>query len=235
MTRSGVPTNKRFNEIHPRELEIPIGQMVAETVISARVADLQLKSDLAPIQRYNTRVEEVNGRVVQALQTITGQEFDAQGHYDVWRHWWTDQEGYATPSPATEPKPTVTQNVALAYQRQARPFSRTSAAIVGYRRHSCFAAGTPVHALSGLKPIETLKTGDQVLTQDTTTGALSFQPILAVFHNPPNQTVRVRIGDRHVTAKPGGDRKRGRRGTGRRDRHPPVLEGGPAAGSWPAT
>ncbi len=196
------PTNKRFNEIHPRELEIPIGQMVAETMISARVADRQLRSDVAPIQRYNTRVEEVNGRVVQALQTITGQEFDAQGHYDVWRHWWTDQEGYAPPPPATEPKPTVTQNVALAYQRQAQPFSRTGSAIVGYRRHSCFAAGTPVHALSGLKPIETLKTGDQVLTQDTTTGALSFQPILAVFHNPPNQTVRVRIGDRHASASP---------------------------------
>jgi hypothetical protein len=193
------PFNKRFNEIHPRELEIPIGQMVAETMISARVADRQLKNDLAPIERYNTRVEEVNGRVVQALQTITGQEFDAQGHYDVWRHWWTDQEGYAVPSSCTEPKPTITQNVALAYQRQARPYSLTSSRIVGYRRHSCFAAGTPVHALSGLKPIETLRTGDQVLTQDTTTGALSFQPILAVFHNPPNQTVRVRVGDLRVT------------------------------------
>jgi hypothetical protein len=196
------PTNKRVREIHPRELEIPIGQMVAETILSARIADLQLKSDLAPIQRYNARVEEVNGRVVQALETITGQEFDAQGRYDVWRHWWTDQEGYATPATASEPKPTVTRNVALAYQRRAAPFSRTSAAVVGYRRHSCFAAGTSVHTRSGLKPIETLKIGDQVLTQDTTTGALSFQPILAVFHNPPNQTVRVRVGNPGAGSSP---------------------------------
>jgi hypothetical protein len=191
------PTNKRVREVHPRELEIPIGQMVAETVISARVAQKQLQNDVAPIERYNTRVEEVNGRVIAALHAITGEEFDEQSRYDLWREWWTDQQGYAYQSPSNETRPTVTQNVELAYQRTARPFTRTGSSIVGYRRHSCFAAGTLVHTRAGLRPIEALKAGDQALTQDTTTGALSFQPILAVYHNPPNQTVRVRIGDRH--------------------------------------
>ena len=195
------PTNKRINEIHPRELEIPIGRMAAETVLSARVAQKQMKNDLAPIERYNARVEEVNGRVTQVLQTVTGQEFDEQGRYDVWRQWWTDQEGYASPSPTAEPKPTLTQNVALAYQRTASPVTRTGYAVYGYRRHSCFAAGTAVHTMAGLRPIETLKAGDQVLTQDTRTGALSFQPILAVYHNPPNQTVRVRLGAHHGSAR----------------------------------
>ncbi|MBX6313138.1 MAG: Hint domain-containing protein, partial [Isosphaeraceae bacterium] len=66
--------------------------------------------------------------------------------------------------------------------------------------HSCFAAGTPVRARDGLRAIETLRVGDQVLTQDTTTGALSFQPVLAALHNPPNATYRIELGDTTIVA-----------------------------------
>jgi hypothetical protein len=189
-------SDRNIREIHPRDLEIPIGRMVAEAKLSSRVAQKQLQADVAPIERYNTRVEEVNDRVVAVLHKVTGEEFDEPGHYDRWREWWTDQEGYVYKPASSEPKPTVTRYVPLAYQPQTRPYTQTSQAVVGYRRgHACFAAGTPVHTIAGLQPIETLRAGDQVLTQDTTTGALSFQPILAVFHNPPNQTYRVSLGD----------------------------------------
>jgi hypothetical protein len=187
-------TGKGEREVHPRELEIPIGQMMVETKLAAQFALRQQLNDVVPIERYNARVEEVNGRVVEVLHAITGQEFDENGSYDLWREWWTDQEGYAYQSPSSEPKPTLTENVRLAYQPQARSYTRTSQQVVGYRRHSCFAGGTPVHTLAGLRPIETVKAGDQVLTQDTTTGLLSFQPVLVVYHNPPNQTLRVRLG-----------------------------------------
>jgi len=68
------------------------------------------------------------------------------------------------------------------------------------RPHSCFAAGTPVSTGAGHRAIETLKVGDQVLTQDTTTGALAYQPILTVFHNPPAEVLRVELdsGDQIV-------------------------------------
>jgi hypothetical protein len=191
-------TTRNVREIHPRELEIPIGRMAAEAALSARVAQRQLQADVAPIEQFNTRVEEVNGRVVQVLQTITGQEFDEAGHYDLWRAWWTDQQGYAFHSSSRlnsdDPKPTVTQDVGLAYQPQTRPYTQTSTAVVGYRRqHSCFAAGTLVRTLSGPRPIEDLRAGDQVLTQDARDGVLKFEPTLAVYHNPPNQTIRVRL------------------------------------------
>jgi hypothetical protein len=58
---------------------------------------------------------------------------------------------------------------------------------------SCFVAGTPVRTLHGLRPIESLQVGDQVLSQDTATGALSFQPILVVHHNPPGATLRLEL------------------------------------------
>jgi hypothetical protein len=189
------PTGRGVREVHPRMLEIPIGRMVAETRLSARVAQKQFRDDLAQVERYNARADEVNGRVAAVLHTITRQDFETPGDPEPWRQWWTDQQGYAYESPAAEPKPTVTQEVRLAFQPQARPYTQTSQAVVGYRRHSCFAAGTTVRTLFGPRPIETLRRGDRVLTQDTHTGALGFEPILAVHHNPPNQTVRVHLGD----------------------------------------
>jgi len=67
--------------------------------------------------------------------------------------------------------------------------------LIDLRRHSCFAAGTPVRTISGPRPIEALTVGDQVLTQDTETGLLSYQPILAAYHNPPNRTLDIRLSD----------------------------------------
>jgi hypothetical protein len=65
---------------------------------------------------------------------------------------------------------------------------------------SCFGAGTPVHTLSGVQAIETLKEGDRVLTQDTKTGALGFKPILVVHRNPPSPTYRIALGDETVVS-----------------------------------
>jgi Pretoxin HINT domain len=67
-------------------------------------------------------------------------------------------------------------------------------------QNSCFAAGTPVQTVDGPRPIETLRVGDRILTQDTATGVMSYQPALAVFHNPPAETLRVRIGGETIVA-----------------------------------
>jgi Pretoxin HINT domain len=64
--------------------------------------------------------------------------------------------------------------------------------------HSCFQAGTPVRTISGPRVIETIRAGDQVLTQDPETGKLSFQPVVAVYHNKPNETLRISLGDEIV-------------------------------------
>ena len=39
-----------------------------------------------------------------------------------------------------------------------------------------------------------------LLTQETTTGTLSYQPALAVAHDPPADTLRLRIGGENVVA-----------------------------------
>jgi hypothetical protein len=50
-----------------------------------------------------------------------------------------------------------------------------------------------VRTIQGLRPIESLQVGDQVLSQDAATGALSFQPVMVVHHNPPGATLRIEL------------------------------------------
>ncbi len=50
-----------------------------------------------------------------------------------------------------------------------------------------------MRTIDGLRAIETLSVGDQVLTQDATTGGLSFQSVLVVHHNAPGATLRVAL------------------------------------------
>jgi Pretoxin HINT domain len=48
-----------------------------------------------------------------------------------------------------------------------------------------------VATLEGPRPIESIRVGDQVLSQDAASGALAFQPVVFLHHNPPGKTLRV--------------------------------------------
>ena len=100
---------------------------------------------------------------------------------------------------ASEP-PTVTEDVPLAYQPPADSLGDFSAASLACSASSCFGAGTMVRTLTGSEPIESLKLGDQVLTQSTKTGALAYKPILAVHHNPPSKTYQIKLGDETIVS-----------------------------------
>jgi hypothetical protein len=67
-------------------------------------------------------------------------------------------------------------------------------------KHSCFAAGTLVNTLSGPRKIESIAAGDRVLSQDTSTGALSFQPVLATHRNGPAETFRITLDGETIVA-----------------------------------
>ncbi|HEV3162690.1 MAG TPA: polymorphic toxin-type HINT domain-containing protein [Isosphaeraceae bacterium] len=160
---------------------------VSEARRAAVAAAQQLESDVASIKAYNANVNQANEQTLFALNIVTGQDFgsDQQG----WTAWWTDQRGYAYQPPPERPKPTFDQVAPLAYT----PSYMQS-------HNACFASGTPVRTLDGSQPIEALKIGDQILTQDTQTGALSYQPILAVFHNRPAATMKIQLGDETIVA-----------------------------------
>jgi len=59
--------------------------------------------------------------------------------------------------------------------------------------HALVIAAVMARTLDGPRPIETLKAGDRVLTQNTTTGRMAFSPVLSPIHNPPNETLKIQF------------------------------------------
>ena len=65
---------------------------------------------------------------------------------------------------------------------------------------ACFAAGTSVQTLDGPRKIELIKVADRVLSQQTTTGALSFHTVIATHVNGPSKTLRIEINGESIVA-----------------------------------
>jgi hypothetical protein len=187
-------------------VQIPVGQIMLQYQTAAAVAQQQLASDLQAVEQYNASIDESNERVVQVLRGAT--EHDESADRQAWAAWWTDQQGYVYKPPQPEPKPTIVQNVPVAYTpspvvvtshvNQSGP--TTSTTTVGATNHSCFAGGTLVRTMLGPQVIESIHVGDQVLTQDPGTGRLAYAPIVAVFHNKPAPTLRIKLGEETIVA-----------------------------------
>ncbi|HMF38784.1 MAG TPA: polymorphic toxin-type HINT domain-containing protein [Isosphaeraceae bacterium] len=176
-----------FNE----EVRIASTTGTAQGADRARAAVRQrLAADLKEIDQANIPIQETNIRVLHALYQLTGKALGTD--QSAWTSWWTDQLGYHYSSTQASSKPLVIQEVSTPYVSPP-PVIVVTQTQVSTSHHACFGAGTPVHTRSGLRAIEDLKIGDQVLTQDTTSGALGFEPIVTVFHNPPATVLRVEL------------------------------------------
>jgi hypothetical protein len=142
----------------------------------------ELARDVLPVV---VSLKGLNATVIQALRNITGT--DQGDRWEDWKRWWTEGLGYAyDPAPDRNP-PDFT-------------FYQAKPSLVSVAHMSCFAAGTPVTTLTGPRPIEAVRTGDRVLTQDVATGALSFEPVVATYANAPAPTWRVEFEDASVVA-----------------------------------
>jgi hypothetical protein len=154
--------------------------LIASAEEKAMDSQAQLMCDIASVERQIARNGSWNERVGKVLSaTLSAPAFALKDDRNAWRTWWFDKLGYRyEPPPEREPE-------SFAFMRtvqQAPP-----------QIYSCFAPGTPVRTLSGHRPIEKLQVGDRVLTQDTSTGALGFEPIQVVYHNRPDVTLRVEL------------------------------------------
>jgi hypothetical protein len=158
-----------------REIEIRTANMLNEATLAAQV---QMAADISAIKLANDQARDDNASVVPVLKSAAGAPASLGDDEDAWRGWWFDTLGY---SYQASPKPTFTQDVAAQY--------------LPYSIRTCFAAGTPVHTLDGAHPIEAIQVGDQVISQDAASGALSFQPVVFVHRNPPAKTLRLTLSD----------------------------------------
>ena len=158
------------------------------------------KADAQAIERTNFLISQTNDRVERTLKAVTDMDFGKDP--EAWTSWWTAELGYSYQSP--EPpasKPVIVESVQVPYTSPPPPPVYTPALITSTPvHHACFGAGTPVLTRTGERPIEELRVGDQVLTQDATSGEMYFRPILTVFHNKPTATLRVELDGETIVA-----------------------------------
>jgi hypothetical protein len=163
-----------------------------QAVLQRQLATQQtLDDDIRLLDDVNAQITETNDQVLPLLQTLTGQDYGANP--PAWQNWWADQLGVVVDSSSSSEKPTYTDQVAL-------PDIAIPQTTIVAVTHSCFAAGTMVHAIGGLRPIESLEVGDLVLSQNTTTGELAFQPVVTVHKSKPNATFKITVDQDSIVA-----------------------------------
>ncbi len=177
---------------------IPVGRMIAEARASAMVAQSQISDDVEAIEAYNAPIRETNERAAVVLKDV-GEGADFGTDPRKWADWAFELEGrgYALQNAlSSQPTPTIIEEVPIAFQPQAAPYVEFSRTVQGYvpSGASCFAGGTPVRTLQGDRPIESIRPGDMVLSQDVATGEFRYRAVATAFHNPPNRTYAVDLG-----------------------------------------
>jgi len=143
-----------------------------------------LAMDIQAIEMVNFQINQLNDRVLPVLKRVTGQVLGAAP--DKWKGWWTDQLGYAFQAAQSQRNPTFTQVIS------ASDYLPVSSA--------CFGAGTLVSTVEGPRAIESIQVGERVLSQDTTTGRLSFEPVVVTHRSQPAATLRIDIDGETVVA-----------------------------------
>jgi hypothetical protein len=119
-----------------------------------------------------------NERVCDVLEQTTGQSLADTPQ--AWWKWWDDH------------------NELEVAERKSRCHY-----CMPVRRTSCFIQGTLVWTEAGLEPIEKLRPGDRVLSQDPDTGELSLKCIRETTLRPPSPTLRLQVNANAIVATRG--------------------------------
>ncbi len=151
--------------------------------------------DVRLIEETNAQINETNDRLIPILASLTGQNFGVD--QAVWQKWWSEQLGYVYDNRYSDSKTSLSDIVEAPQINLPLPIINVNEVVV---RHSCFAAGTLVHTLSGPQKIESIAVGDRVLSQHTASGVLSFQPVLATHLTGPAATFRIALAGETIVA-----------------------------------
>ena len=182
--------------------EIPVGQIEIEAQKSRAETEQQLRFDVWRLENHNQDIRSANDRVSTVLNAATGLGLAADRR--AWTRWYHDKFGNGSSALEWTSRVAVTEAATIAYQPPVLP-ENSVRQIADYTLVvDCFVAGTPVQTLAGPRPIESLAVGDRVLTQNPTTGALGYHPVLATHANPAMPTCRIQLRNGAVdVASPG--------------------------------
>ncbi len=110
------------------------------------------------------------------------------------------QPAFSSPKPSAPKMPTSTPAPAYAY---GQPLPKGMHWDLPGGHSYCFPAGTPVLSITGSVPIEKIKPGDRVLSQDAETGELAYQVVQERTLRRPTRLIQIGMGSETLKATPG--------------------------------
>jgi hypothetical protein len=142
-------------------------------------ASNQVLQQARSVNDENAQIARRNAMVANLISEVAGREF-TRVPQDVWQ-WWDQysESNRQAFKPTRYRRDQLTFNVPRYDERPVQ---------------ECFVAGTPVTTSQGLRPIETLITGDLVLSKNPQTGQLSWKPVVTRTVRPPERTVVIEAG-----------------------------------------
>jgi hypothetical protein len=173
-------------------------QALARSALSAAAIERSVQSTEQQLAARRDRLQNV-------LSRTTG--FANVSDPDLWQQQYNDYNGWLPP----EQKPTYVYTVRSIESSAATPgidstttLGHTGPQIPrGARLSSCFPAGTVVWTIQGAVPIEAVKIGDRVLSQDTATGELAYKPVHATTQRPSIALRKIDLGTTSLHATQG--------------------------------
>ncbi|WP_442510842.1 polymorphic toxin-type HINT domain-containing protein [Novipirellula sp. SH528] len=150
----------------------------------------QMRSETDEENRARVRGET---RIYDVLQSVSGEEVERNAV--AWWDWW-DRYNEAMDYGAENKRYDVSYDQDRRNTIYAVQFSR----MVALRTCECLIAGTQVQTECGPKPVESIRTGDLVLSQDVETGELSLKPVLQATQRPPAKTLRFSTAGGEIQA-----------------------------------
>jgi hypothetical protein len=153
---------------------------------SAFTFDTQIHSAKRRIDELNEVTAEINNRIVPMLASLSGRNTNPNPNY--WWNWWNEERDVDA-----APREVVEVNEEDTIIRDTYTLHRMS----------CFAAGTPVWTENGLKPIESIRIGDRVLSKNVESGELAFRTVLKTTVRKAKPLVVIRSDGEEIKATGG--------------------------------
>jgi hypothetical protein len=149
------------------------------------------------VARVNRLAETLNARIVPVLTETTGQSFS--DNPKAWWDWWRNQnEYYTSEHPVNRGYDSQVDQYTYGY-----PTTSLVSSAPQPKSCSCFVKGTPIWTKTGVRPIESVESGDLVLAQDVNTGELKYEPVIGRTVRPPSPIVKVSLDDEQILATKG--------------------------------
>lgn len=153
-----------------------------------RVHD-QFQADRLALEAQNREIERGTRGAANLLRAVTGRESGLDR--DAWSRWWADWN--ATEDVAPEARGLAPAALVGPPNLRAKP---------GFH-HSRLAAGTPVWTTRGRRPVEAVRIGDRLLSQDPRTGALTYTGVVATTGGSRVEAIQIALeGSGTLTLSP---------------------------------